>query len=205
MNVMQHIDRICGGVHEKQRHESGHKHVTGTAEYIDDIPEPAGTLHAYLGLSERAHAEILSIDFEAVKSTPGVIGVLTAADIPGENDISPAHRHDDPVFATTKVEFHGQPIFAVIAETRDAARRAAAKVKIEYKDLPHVTDVMEAGAADYPLVIDPLKLERGDIAVGFAKSKNIVEGEMRIGGQDHFYLEGHISFAIPGEDDEITL
>jgi xanthine dehydrogenase large subunit len=205
MNVMQPIDRILGGVHEKERHESGHKHVTGTAEYIDDMPEPAGTLYAYLGLSERAHAEILSIDFDAVKTTPGVIGILTAADIPGENDVSPAHKHDDPVFATGMVEFHGQPIFAVIAETRDQARRAAAKVRIEYRDLPHVTDVLEAAAANYPLVIDPLKLERGDIAAGFAGAKHIVEGEMRIGGQDHFYLEGHISLAIPGEDDEITV
>ncbi|ASY59997.1 xanthine dehydrogenase molybdopterin binding subunit [Sinorhizobium sp. CCBAU 05631] len=205
MNVMQPIDRIRGGVHEQERHESGHKHVSGTAEYIDDMAEPAGTLHGYLGLSQRAHAEILSIDFEAVESSPGVVGILTAEDIPGENDISPAHKHDDPVFATGKVEFHGQPIFAVIATSRDAARRAAARVKIEYRDLPHVTDVVEAAAANYPLVIDPLKLERGDIDAGFAKAKNIVQGEMRIGGQDHFYLEGHISFAIPGEDDEVTV
>ncbi|WP_081162181.1 xanthine dehydrogenase molybdopterin binding subunit [Ensifer aridi] len=205
MNVMQPIDRIRGGVHEKERHESGHKHVSGMAEYIDDIPEPAGTLHGYLGLSERAHAEILSIDFEAVKNSPGVVGIMAADDIPGENDISPAHKHDDPVFATGKVEFHGQPIFAVIATSRDAARRAAAKVKIEYRDLPHVTDVVEAAAANYPLVIDPLKLERGDIDAGFARARHVVEGEMRIGGQDHFYLEGHISFAIPGEDDEVTV
>ncbi|MEY9324768.1 xanthine dehydrogenase molybdopterin binding subunit [Sinorhizobium fredii] len=205
MNVMQPIDRIRGGVHEKERHESGHKHVSGTAEYIDDIAEPTGTLHGYLGLSERAHAEILSIDFEAVKNSPDVVGVLTAEDIPGENDISPAHKHDDPVFATGKVEFHGQPIFAVIATSRDAARRACAKVKIEYRDLPHVTDVVEAAAANYPLVIDPLKLERGEIDAGFAKAKNVVQGEMRIGGQDHFYLESHISFAIPGEDDEVTV
>ncbi|WEX91204.1 xanthine dehydrogenase molybdopterin binding subunit [Sinorhizobium garamanticum] len=205
MNVMQPIDRIRGGVHEKEKHESGHKHVSGTAEYIDDIPEPAGTLHAYLGLSARAHAEILSIDFAEVGASAGVVGILTADDIPGENDISPAHKHDDPVFATGKVEFHGQPIFAVIATSRDAARRAAAKVKIDYRDLPHVTDVKEAQAANYPLVIDPLKLERGDIDAGFAKAQNVVQGEMRIGGQDHFYLEGHISFAFPGEDDEVTV
>ncbi|MBP1887334.1 xanthine dehydrogenase molybdopterin binding subunit [Sinorhizobium mexicanum] len=205
MNVMQPIDRIRGGVHEKEKHESGHKHVSGTAEYIDDIPEPAGTLHAYLGLSARAHAEILSIDFADVSASAGVVGILKADDIPGENDISPAHKHDDPVFATGKVEFHGQPIFAVIATSRDAARRAAAKVKIDYRDLPHVTDVQEAVTANYPLVIDPLKLERGDIDAGFAKAKNVVQGEMRIGGQDHFYLEGHISFAIPGEDDEVTV
>ena len=210
MNVISPLDRalanrIRGGVHEKERHESGHKHVTGTAEYIDDMPEPAGLLHAYLGLSQRAHAEIVSVDFSAVEACPGVVGILTASDIPGENDISPAHKHDDPVFATNRVEFHGQPIFAVIAETRDAARRAAAKVKIDYADLPHVTDVLAAAEAGYPLVIDPLKLERGNIDAGFARSKNVLEGEMRIGGQDHFYLEGQISLAIPGEDDEVVI
>ena len=117
----------------------------------------------------------------------------------------PAGKHDDPVFAVGKVEFYGQPIFAVIAETRQAARQAAAKVKVEYRDLGHVTDVMEAVEANYPFVIDPMKLERGDIAEGLANAKNRVSGEMRIGGQDHFYLEGHIAFAIPGEDDEVTV
>ncbi|MGH6761105.1 MAG: xanthine dehydrogenase molybdopterin binding subunit [Phyllobacterium sp.] len=205
MNSIQPLARIRGGVHEQEKHESGHKHVAGSAEYIDDIPEPSGTLHAYLGLSQRAHAEIVSIDFDAVKAAPGVIGVLTAADIPGDNDVSPANKHDDPVFAVGKVEFHGQPIFAVIAETRAQARHAAAKIKIEYRDLPHVTDVLEAAEADYPLVIDPLKLERGDIEAGFAKAKHVVRAEMRMGGQDHFYLEGHIAFAIPGEDDEVMV
>ena len=205
MNSIQPISRIRGGVHEKQPHESGHKHVSGSAEYIDDMPEPSDTLHAYLGLSQRAHAEILSIDFEAVRACAGVIGVLTVEDIPGHNDVSPAGKHDDPVFAIGKVEFHGQPIFAVIAETRQIARQAATKVKIEYRELDHVIDVLEAEKANYPLVIDPLKLERGDIASGLASAKNRLSGEMRIGGQDHFYLEGHIAFAIPGEDDEVTV
>lgn len=205
MNSIQPITSIRGGVHEKLPHESGHKHVAGTAEYIDDMPEPAGTLHAYLGLSQRAHAEIVSIDLDAVAACEGVVGVLTADDIPGHNDVSPAGKHDDPVFAVGKVEFHGQPIFAVIAETRQMARQAATKAKIEYRDLDHVTDVLEAERANYPLVIDPLKLERGDIVAGMSKARNRLVGEMRIGGQDHFYLEGHISFAIPGEDDEVIV
>jgi len=205
MNVMQPIERIQGGVHEKERHESGHKHVTGTAEYIDDMPEPAGLLHAYLGLSQRAHAKILGIDFSAVEASPGVVGILTATDIPGVNDVSPAHQHDDPVFATDRVEFHGQPVFAVIAGTREAARRAAAKVKIDYEDLPHAIDIAEAEEAGYPLVITPMTLLRGDIDAGFSRAKHILEAEMRIGGQDHFYLEGQISLAIPGEDDEVTV
>ena len=205
MNQMQPAARIKGGVHESERHESGHKHVTGQAEYIDDMIEPADCLHACLGLSERAHAEITSVNLDAVRAAPGVVGVLTADDIPGHNDVSPVGKNDDPVFAVGKTEFHGQPLFAVVAETRDAARRAARLAVVEYRDLPFVTDVAEAQKAGYPLVTEPLKLERGDIAEGFRNSKHVLSGEMRIGGQDHFYLEGMIALAIPGEDDELTI
>src|SRR5688500_6900189 len=134
-------------LHESTRHDSGPKHVAGTAEYIDDMIEPAGTMHAYLALSTRAHAEIVSIDFGPGKAAPGVIGVLSAEDIPGENDVSRAHKHDEPIFAIGKVHFWGQPLFAVIAETRDQARRAAHLVKVDYKDLPHHTNVRAAQAA----------------------------------------------------------
>ena len=182
-----------------------HKHVTGQAEYIDDIIEPADCLHACLGLSDRAHAEITSVNLDAVRAAPGVVGVLTADDIPGHNDVSPVGKNDDPVFAVGKTEFHGQPLFAVVAETRDAARRAARLAVVEYSDLPLVTDVAEAEKAGYPLVTEPLKLERGDVAEGFRNSKHVLSGEMRIGGQDHFYLEGMIALAIPGEDDELTI
>ena len=99
MEQTLNLDTIRGGVHVEQRHDSAHKHVTGLAEYADDIPEPAGTLHAYLGLGDRAHAEIVAMDLEAVRAAPGVVGVLTAADITGQNDISPTGKHDDPVFA----------------------------------------------------------------------------------------------------------
>ena len=195
---------IRGAVHKDLRHDSAHKHVTGLAEYTDDIPEPHGTLHAYLGLADRAHAEILSIDLEAVRSAPGVIGVLTPPDIL-HNDVSPVGKHDDPIFAERLVEFHGQPIFAVIAETRDLARRAAKKARIDYRDLPHVTDVAAAVAADYPFVTDPLKLERGEVEPALATAPHRLTAQMRVGGQDHFYLEGHIAFAVPGEDDDVTV
>ncbi|KJS18617.1 MAG: aldehyde oxidase, partial [Hoeflea sp. BRH_c9] len=196
---------ISGGAHVTRQHDSAHKHVTGSADYIDDMPEPAGTLHGYLGLSDRAHATITSLDLDAVRASDGVVAVLTAEDVPGSNDISPTGRNDEPVLATGEVLFHGQPVFAVIAETRDLARRAARKAVFGYDDLPHVTDVRAAIAADYPEVTDPLKLERGDVAAGLAAAPMRLSGEMRIGGQDHFYLEGHIAFAIPGEDDEVTV
>ncbi|MGY3437320.1 MULTISPECIES: xanthine dehydrogenase molybdopterin binding subunit [unclassified Marinovum] len=196
---------IQGAVHQDLRHDSAIKHVTGRAEYCDDIAEPVGTLHAYLGVSDVAHAVLKSIDFSAVKSAPGVIGVLTAADIPGVNDVSPTGKHDEPLFPTDKIEFHGQPLFAVVAETRDAARRAAALARVECEVLPHALDPLQAQAADYPHVTDPLKLERGDVDAGFAKAPNRIKGRLNVGGQDHMYLEGHISFAIPGEDDDVTV
>ncbi|MFX6186344.1 xanthine dehydrogenase molybdopterin binding subunit, partial [Acinetobacter baumannii] len=86
--------------------------------------EPAGTLHAGFGLSTVAHGILKSVDLSAVRAAPGVVDVLTCADVPGVNDISPSNMHDDPVLADGKVEFHGQPIFCVLAETREEARRA---------------------------------------------------------------------------------
>ena len=196
---------INGPMHTSLRHDSAHKHVTGTAEYIDDIPEPAGTLHAALGMSDRAHAEILSIDLTAVRAAPGVVDVITAADVPGINDVASTGQHDEPLLATDKVEFHGQPIFVVIGETRDQARRAARLAKIEYRDLPQWTDIDSALANDAPLVVKPMTLKRGEPETEIEKAPLRVQGQMYIGGQEHFYLESQIAMAIPGEDEDILV
>jgi xanthine dehydrogenase large subunit len=203
MNKMTPIRK--GRIHESLAHDSGIKHVSGRAEYIDDMVEPEGTLHAYLALSERAHAEIVSMDFSAVLDAPGVVGVLTSADIPGQNDVSAAHKHDDPVFAPGKVEFYGQPMFAVVGQTREGARHAARLARIEYKDLPMALNVDAARKAGGELVTEPLKLERGDVEAGFARAERRLKGRIEIGGQDHFYLEGQIAMAIPGEDEDVTV
>ena len=191
-------------VHVDQTHDSAHKHVSGQAQYIDDIAEPAGLLHAYLGLANIAHGKIKSADFNDVLSYPGVVGVLTANDIPGHNDISPTGKHDDPVFATN-IDFHGQAIFAVIAKTRQEAREAASRAKLVYETTDAITDVLAAREANYPFVTEPLTLKRGDAAAAIATSANRIQGQMRVGGQDHFYLEGHIAMAVPGEDDEVLV
>ncbi|MBC7310864.1 MAG: xanthine dehydrogenase molybdopterin binding subunit, partial [Rhizobium sp.] len=196
---------INGPMHQSLKHDSAHKHVAGSAEYIDDIPEPAGLLHGALGMSDRAHAEILSMDLSAVKAYPGVVCVLTASDVPGVNDVSSGGRHDEPLLAEDKVEFHGQPVFAVIAETRDAARRAARLARIEYRDLPFWTDVDAALENDAPLVTPGMVLKRGEPEAELDKAEHRLQGSMRIGGQEHFYLESHIALAIPGEDDEVAL
>ena len=109
-------------------HESAELHVSGEAAYTDDLPEFAGTLHVALGLSRHAHAHIVSLDLETVRAAPGVVAVLTAADIPGENNCGPV-LHDDPILAEGTVSYLGQPVFAVIATSRDLARQAAALAK----------------------------------------------------------------------------
>ncbi|WP_170413478.1 xanthine dehydrogenase molybdopterin binding subunit [Ruegeria arenilitoris] len=196
---------ITGAAHTNVKHDSAIKHVTGRADYTDDIAQPEGTLHAYLGVSDVAHAKLLGIDFTDVLATPGVVGVLTADDVPGANDISPTHLNDEPVFPTDAIQFHGQPLFAVVAETRDIARRAAELAKINYETLPHALDPIAAQEAGYPHVTAPLKLERGDVAPAQTAAPNRIKGRMSVGGQDHMYLEGHIAFAIPGEDDDVVV
>ncbi|MDN2565158.1 xanthine dehydrogenase molybdopterin binding subunit [Aquibium sp. A9E412] len=196
--------KIRGGVATDERHDSAHKHVTGEAVYIDDMAEPIGTLHAYLGLSEVAHGTIRSVDLSAVRAAPGVVAVLTADDVPGVNNVSPTGRDEEPIFARDTVLFMGQPIFAAVAETREQARRACRLAKVEYDALPAVIDVVEAGETPR-LVTDPLTLQRGDAAHAIAAAPRRLAGTMRVGGQDHFYLEGQIALAMPGEDGDMQV
>ncbi|MGC4026793.1 MAG: xanthine dehydrogenase molybdopterin binding subunit [Mesorhizobium sp.] len=197
--------KIAGGVHTDQRHDSAHKHVTGEAIYIDDMPEPRGTLHGCLGLSTVAHGKITKIDLSAVRTAPGVVDVLTAKDVPGVNDISPTGRHDEPVLAEGVVQFYGQPVFCVIAETREQARRACKLAKIEYEELPFVVDIGGLDVAKDKLVTPNLTLTRGDAAEAIRSAPRSLKGQVRNGGQDHFYLEGQISMAVPGEDGDVTV
>jgi xanthine dehydrogenase large subunit len=184
-------------------HESAHLHVAGEAVYVDDIPELAGTLHAALGLSNKAHAIVKSVDLTAVREMPGVVAVLTAADIPGDNNCGPI-AHDDPIFADGLVQYIGQPMFAVIARTYDEARRAARKAKVEYQELPAVLTPQEA-KRQKSFVVPPLHLKRGQAAQAIASAPRKTKGEFYVGGQEQFYLEGQISYAVPREDDGIHL
>ncbi|MGH6926456.1 MAG: molybdopterin cofactor-binding domain-containing protein, partial [Propylenella sp.] len=194
-----HEESIRGGVHSAIAHDSAALHVTGEAVYIDDIPELPGTLQVYIAMSERAHARIVSLDVSEARRAPGVACVLTTADIPGENDASPV-AHDDPVFAEDEVEYVGQSIFAVAAETIDAARAAAKLAKIEYEDLPALISVDDALAANSDLATVPRHVMRlGDVERALADAPRRIKGTVHIGGQDHFYLEGQVAYAIPGE------
>ena len=179
-------------------HESAVLHVLGQATYTDDIRETAGTLHAALGLSGRAHARILAIDLEPVRASRGVVAVLTAQDIPGLNDCGPI-IHDDPILADGLVQYVGQPVFIVVADSHDNARRAARLARIDYEDLPAILTPQQARAAR-SYVLPPMRLARGDAETAFAAAPHRVKGELYVGGQEQFYLEGQIAYAIPGED-----
>lgn len=186
-------------------HESAHKHVAGLAEYVDDIVEPLNTVHAYLGLSAHANARIVSLDLDTVRTAPGVMGVLTAGDIPGSNDISPAGSNDDTLFCHAHANYCGQPIFAVVAATRDAARRAARLARVVYDvQEPHI-DLAGAIAGGGATVGPGLTIARGDVDQALAEASRVISGTISIGGQEHFYLEGQISLAVPGEDGEVLL
>lgn len=200
-------EAITGGVHRPRAHDSGPNHVAGSARYVDDIPLPANALHLALGLSERAHARIRSADLSAVRAAPGVLLVLTADDIPGENDVSPV-AGDDPLFALGAagglVEYHGQALFAVAAESRDAARAAARLARIDYEDLPAILDIDAALAAE-SLLEPPYEMAKGDPQTAIETAPHRLSGRIRIGGQEHFYLEGQAALAVPGENDDVTV
>ena len=184
-------------------HDSAARHVQGSAAYVDDLPEPAGTLHVAPGSAGAARGSIRSVDLDPVRAAPGVVAVLTAADIPGVNDCSPAFG-DDPILAAGEVLFHGQVVFAVVAATRDAARRAARRARIEVEARPPrvtVDDGLAAGAE----VLPPYEFRRGEPGAAIAAAAHRLTGSVRIGGQEHFYLEGQAALAVPGEDDEMQV
>jgi xanthine dehydrogenase large subunit len=181
-------------------HESAHLHVAGAAPYIDDIAEVAGTLHAALGLSPVAHGRLIALDLDRVRAMPGVVAVLTAADFPGTNDCGPI-VHDDPILASDTVAWRGQPMFAVIARSRGDARRAAALAAqvATIEPLPAVLDPLEAHALQQ-YVVPPMHLVRGDAAAAIASAPHQFDGRFSLGGQEQFYLEGQIAYAIPQEN-----
>ena len=190
-------------VGQSRPHESAHLHVQGAAPYTDDLPEIAGTLHAALGLSPIAHGVIRKLDLDRIRALPGVVDVFSAKDIPGVNECGSLVK-DDPILAGESgdvLRYLGQPVFAVIATTRDAARRAAALAKavIDAEPRPPTLTPQQAHAAQQ-YVVPPMHLARGDAQVALARAPHRFRTELSVGGQEQFYLEGQISYAMPTEN-----
>ncbi|GGA72811.1 xanthine dehydrogenase molybdopterin binding subunit [Neiella marina] len=186
------------GVGSSLQHESAIKHVTGRAQYIDDLPQSNQLLHVATGKSSQAHAKITAINLDAVRKAPGVVDVIVQADIPGHVDVGPVYG-GDPLLAGDTVVFVGQPIFAVAATSFEAAQRAVRLANIDYQPLPPILTIDDALNAE-SFVLPPHQHLQGDPDAAIDAAPHQIEGEIYVRGQEHFYLEGQISQAWPNED-----
>ena len=194
---------IIGGAHSKVKHDSAVRHVTGKAIYIDDIPDLPGTLEALFVTSPYAHARIVSIDSSSAQGIEGVHAVLTAGDIPGKNDIAPVFENEQ-VLASETVEYVGHPVALVAAETYDIAYAAIKKVVVNYDKLEPVLSIQEALKREQ-FTFPKQVMERGDYAAAIKSAHRKISGQVSCGGQDHFYLEGQIALAQPGEEKDMLV
>ena len=183
-------------------HESAHLHVSGKANYVDDIPEIEGTLYAGLGLAEIAHGKIINMDLSAVWQAEGVVSVLTGAELL-HNNCGPVVA-DEPIIATDTVSFFGQVIFVVVAKTYQQAQQASRLAKVTYEALEPILTIEQA-IARQSWILPPVQLTAGDANAKLAVAPYRLQGMAKVGGQEHFYLEGQICYAYPKEEDMLQV
>ncbi|KGB81389.1 aldehyde oxidase [Rhodovulum sp. NI22] len=185
-------------------HDAARLHVTGQARYVDDIPTPGAALHLAFGTSAIARGTVTTLDLDPVRAAPGVVAVLTALDLPGANDVSPS-AHDEPLLSEGEVFYLGQPLFLVVAETHLAARKAARLAEVGYRDATPILTIDDALAADSRFEDGPRIYAKGDAQKAIAGARHVVEGEMEIGGQEHFYLESQAAMVVPLEGGDMLV
>ncbi len=183
-------------------HESAHLHVSGKANYVDDIPEIEGTLYAGLGLAEIAHGKIINMDLSAVWQAEGVVSVLTGTELL-HNNCGPVVA-DEPIIATDTVSFFGQVIFVVVAKTYQQAQQASRLAKVTYEALEPILTIEQA-IARQSWILPPVQLTAGDANAKLAVAPYRLQGMAQVGGQEHFYLEGQICYAYPKEEDMLQV
>lgn len=179
-------------------HDSARLHVSGEADYTDDLPEPRDLLHIAFGVSSEAHARVTAVDISDVVSAAGVVEVLQASDIPGDNNFGSIIA-DDPILADDLVEYVGHPIFAVAADSAEHARKAARRAKVEYESLPAVLNPIDAVASS-SFVLPTEELTKGQPGAAIEAAQHRLTARIACGGQDQFYLEGHVAMVLPQED-----
>jgi xanthine dehydrogenase large subunit len=192
---------VAGSVGSSTAHDSAHLHVSGEASYTDDIVEPKGLLHLAVGMSAKPHALVRSMNFDAVRAAVGVIEVMCADDIPGENNCGPV-VHDDPILAPGLVEYAGQALFVVAASSVDEARKAVRLAKVDYDEREPILDAQTA-VEKGSFVLPSETLRRGDSATALKNARHRLRGRTNVGGQDQFYLEGQIAMALPRDDGDV--
>jgi xanthine dehydrogenase small subunit len=192
------IARWLGQREPALAHESGHKHVTGEASYVDDATANQNMLEVWPVCSPYARAKIILRDATEAREMPGVATVLLAEDVPGLNDVG-AVRHDEVLLADKEAFYHGQIVALVVGDTPEICRAAAAKVIVQYEQLTPVLTIEEAIAAN-SFHTEANKIERGDVDSALNSAPHRFDGEFSFGGQDHFYLETQAGWAERGED-----
>ncbi len=204
MNAIHDLPQPTGSpLHQPAPHESGLRHASGEARYVDDLPPPHGMLVGQVLCSPHAHAKLKKLDVTRARAVAGVRGIFTAADIPGDNNVGPV-IHDEPLFVKDKALFMGQSVALVVGETYDACRAGIAAILTEWEVLPAVT-TLDAGLAAGLFLSDPHVMQRGDVAAALKSADLVLTGEVRTGGQDHFYLETQVTLAMPEEGGTLRL
>ncbi|PTY38612.1 xanthine dehydrogenase molybdopterin binding subunit [Saccharospirillum sp. MSK14-1] len=191
-------DQSLGQAGQPVEHDSARRQVAGSARYIDDMPEPAGLLHAAVGQADVAHGTLKSLQLDAVRTAAGVQRVISVADVPGHTDIG-AVFGGDPVLAEDTILFHGQPLFAVAADSYEQARLAVKAAQWEIEPGEAILSVDQARAVGAE-VGKPVHFRHGDADATLKNAPHQLSGRIQIGGQEHFYLEGQASLVIPEED-----
>ncbi|WP_412505248.1 xanthine dehydrogenase molybdopterin binding subunit [Roseovarius sp. SYSU LYC5161] len=191
-------------VQKPSPHDAAALHVTGQARYVDDIPVPANTGHLAFGLSTIARGHVTAMTLDKVKHAPGVIAVLTAEDLPGDNDVSPS-LHDEPLLCDGAVHYHGQPLFLVVADSHLAARKAARLGEVSYDEETPVLTIADALAKGSRFEEGPRVYAKGDVDAALAQAPHRLSGRIEMGGQEHFYLEGQAALALPQEGGDMVV
>lgn len=192
MTVAQPVQR------KSRKHESADKHVTGQAVYTDDQRLPSDMLHLWPVLSTQAHAKF-TLDLSQAEQVDGVVTIITAADVTGENDTGVIF-HDEVLLPTDTVSYFGQAIVWVAGETESAARIGASKVIVNYETLTPILSIKDAIAAQSFHLADPVVMSRGETLFSLEESDYQLEGEIEMNGQDHFYLETQATWVIPDQE-----
>lgn len=204
MRRLTHTTQLSASQDKRSlEHESAAMQVSGSALYIDDLPEPANIKYAALGVSQHTFGKLEQVDLEEVRNSAGVVDVVTVADVPGHIDIAPVFD-GDPILAHEQILFHGQPVFAVLADSTREARQAALKGKIQVAEQAPCLTIAQAHEANS--FVRPMHtMQQGDADATLKHCEHRIQGSLDIGGQEHIYLEGQIAMAIPGEDDNIIV
>ncbi|MEJ6390604.1 xanthine dehydrogenase molybdopterin binding subunit [Gymnodinialimonas ulvae] len=191
-------------VHKPLPHDAAKLHVTGQARYVDDIPTPPDCLHLAFGLSPIAKGRIETLDLAACHASAGVVAIASGPDLAPMPDCSPSN-HDEPLLSDGTVHYAGQPLFMVAAKSHLDARRAAALARIETREEPPILTLDDALAAGSRFEDGPRIYEKGDVKTALSGAAHLIEGQIEIGGQEHFYLEGQSALALPQEGGDMVV